>query len=380
MDHAATAPPRPESIEAMTPYLGRLFGNPSGSHALARQAKLALDRARDTIAELLGVRSSRVVFTSGGTESDNLAVLGAARRGAGRVVCPATEHHAVREPVRASGGLVVGVDSHGVVDLAALEGALEREKATGEGTSLVSVMSVNNETGAVSPLADVASLVRRAAPGALLHTDAVQAVPWFDLAQLAAGFDMISIASHKLGGPKGVGVLVTGDENLAKVLHGGSQENGRRPGTQDVAGAVGMAAALEASVGGRESERRRVGGLRDLLWERISAAVPSAVETCATVPRAPGHLHVRFRGIDAEEMLFLLDQGGVCASSGAACASGASQPSHVMSAMGIPAGELRTAVRFTLGWTTTAADVEHAAEVVATAARRLLGWGSAACV
>lgn len=380
LDHAATAPPRPEAIEAMMPYLGTCFGNPSGSHSLARQAKLALDRARDTIAELLGVSSSRVVFTSGGTEADNLAVLGAALRGAGRVLCPATEHHAVLEPVRAAGGQVVPVDAHGVVDLAALDEALQRDRAAGGGTSLVSVMAVNNETGAVSPLADVAAVVRRTAPAALLHTDAVQAAPWFDLAELAAGFDMVSIASHKLGGPKGTGVLVTGDDNLPNVLHGGSQENGRRPGTQDVAGAVGMAAAMEASAGDRRGEWRRVGELRDLLWRRISASVPGAAETCAAVPRAPGHLHVRFGGVEAEEMLFLLDQGGVCASSGSACASGAARPSHVLSAMGMPTGELRSAVRFTLGWTTTAADVEHAAGVVAAAARRLLGQGRPACV
>ncbi|MDA8392741.1 MAG: cysteine desulfurase family protein [Actinomycetota bacterium] len=374
MDHAATSPPRPEAIEAMMPHLGRWFGNPSGSHSVARQAKAALDSARDRIAEVLGVSPLRVVFTSGGTEADNLAVLGAARKGTGPVVCPASEHHAVLEPVRASGGVTVAVDGNGVVDLAALEEAVR------DGAALVSVMAVNNETGALSPLREVADLVRRRAPGALLHTDAVQAAPTFDLAELAAGFDMVSVASHKLGGPKGVGVLVTGSEHLPLVLHGGAQEGGRRPGTQDVAGAVGMATALEASARHRAAERSRVGRLRDVLSERIRASVPAAVETCADVPRAPGHLHMRFPGMEAEEILFLLDEKGVCASSGSACASGASRPSHVLSAMGIPEAEVRSAVRFSLGWTTTADDVEQTAEAVAAAVGQLLAAGSRACV
>src|SRR5579862_5850091 len=241
LDHAATTPMRPESLAAMLPYLTEHFGNPSGAHALARRARTAVDEARDEVAACLGCEPGEVVFTSGGTESDNLAVLGArpaAPEGAGTVLCSAVEHHAVRNATRAAGGRPVAVDGRGRVDLDALRGVLTPEVA------LVSVMLVNNEVGTIQPLAEVAEAVRDLAPEALLHTDAVAAVGWMDVAAAAAPADLVSISAHKFGGPKGCGALVVrAGARLAPVMHGGSQERDRRPGTVDVAGAVGMAAA-----------------------------------------------------------------------------------------------------------------------------------------
>ncbi len=248
LDHAATTPMRPEALAAMVPYLTEHFGNPSGSHAIARRARVAIDEARDEVARCLGCEPGEVVFTSGGTESDNLAVLGAPASGPGTVLCSAVEHHAVLHACAARGGTTVPVGPNGVVDLDALAGLLGPEVA------LVSVMLVNNEVGSVQPLHDVAALVRERAPGALLHTDAVAAVGWLDVASLAAVADLVSVSAHKFGGPKGVGALVVRDRaRLAPVLHGGAQERGRRPGTHDVAGVMGMAAALRVATDSRDA-------------------------------------------------------------------------------------------------------------------------------
>src|ERR1700676_3136943 len=238
LDHAATTPMRPEALAAMLPYLTEHFGNPSGSHAVARRARMAVDEARDDVARCLGCEPGEIVFTSGGTEADNLAVLGAHASGRGTVLCSAVEHHAVRNACDAARGVTVPVRETGVVDLDALAEAL------GPGIGLVSIMLANNEVGTVQPFAEVAALVREHAPGAWLHTDAVAAVGWLDVAALAGDADLVSVSAHKFGGPKGVGALVVrSGTHLAPVLHGGAQERGRRPGTHDVAGIAGMAAA-----------------------------------------------------------------------------------------------------------------------------------------
>jgi len=366
LDHAATGPLRPEALAAMLPYLTEHFGNPSGGHAVARRARTALDDARDEVARCLGCRPGEVVLTSGGTESDNLAVLGAAAHGA--VLCSAVEHHAVLGACGAAGGRTVPVLVSGVIDLDALAGLL------GPGVGLVSVMLVNNEVGTVQPLQEVAALVRSRAPGALLHTDAVAGVGWRDVAAETAPFDLVSVSAHKFGGPKGVGALVVrGGVALAPVLYGGGQERGRRPGTPDVAGVVGMAAALAAATDGRAATVARVGALRDRLAEGLRAAVEGLWETGVSGPgpgardrssKSAASCHVLVEGVDQEELVVLLDEAGVCASAGAACASGAVEPSHVLRAMGIDRRLARSALRLSLGPATTEAEVDHALAVV----------------
>lgn len=383
LDHAATSPVRPEVARALEPFAAGRFGNASGSHRLARDARAALEDARDEAADLLGCRPPEVVFTSGGTEADNLAVLGVLRSAAGTgpapptVVCTAVEHAAVLEPCRAAGraGGLGGppatlreapVDPDGVVDLDALEELLD------PGVALVSVMLANNEVGTVQPLARVAEAVRRRAPSAALHTDAVQAAAWADLARDAAGADLVSVSAHKLGGPKGSGALVVrAGTPLVPLLYGGGQEQDRRSGTHDVAGAVGLATALRLAAAGRVAETARVAALRDRLADGILAAVPGTVESADRRRVLPGHCHLRFGGVEQEELLVLLDEEGVCASGGAACASGALEPSHVLRAMGVAADHARGAVRFTLGWSTTAADVDRALAAVPRAVDRL---------
>ena len=368
LDHAATTPVRPETVAAMLPFLTEHFGNPSGSHAVARRAKAALEDARDEVAAALGCRPHEVVFTGGGTESDNLALAGVvAARGGGRAVCAAAEHHAVLHTVHALGGTVVGVDEDGAVDLDDLAAALQ----DGD-TAVVSVMLANNEVGTVSPLGEVVELVRRLTPTAAVHTDAVQAFPWLDVATLAGDADLVSVSAHKFGGPKGVGALVVRDgTKLAPLVHGGGQEQERRSGTHDVAGIVGMAAAMKATVTSRDETVARVGPLRDRLVDGILAAVPGAAETGRRGRKVAGNGHVRFHGVESEALLFLLDEAGVCASAGSACASGAIEPSHVLTAMGVPEDEALGSLRLSLGTTTTDDDVDHAVKAVAEAVASL---------
>ena len=385
LDHAATTPLRPEALAAMLPYLTEHFGNASGSHALARRARRAVDEARDDVARCLGCDPGELVFTSGGTEAANLAVLGAD----GTVLCSAVEHDAVRNACRAAGGSVVPVGATGVVDLDALADILGRaaaEAASGSGAAvgLVSVMLANNEVGTVQPLGEVAEVVRRHAPQARLHTDAVAAVGWMDVSAATAGTDLVSISAHKFGGPKGVGALVVrSGTTLRPVIHGGPQERERRPGTLDVASIVGMAAALRCATGQREDTVRRVGALRDRLAAGLVAAVDGLRETVvpgtspvtggglSAPPKLASSCHVCVDGVDQEELLVLLDDQGVCASAGAACASGALEPSHVLLAMGLGARQARSALRLTLGYSSTDDDVDHVLAVLPKAVERL---------
>jgi cysteine desulfurase len=368
LDHAATTPMRPETFEAMRPWLTERFGNPSGAHAVARAARLAVDDARDAVAGCLGVDPGGVVFTGGGTEADNLALLGHLRAHPGSIVTTTAEHHAVLHAAAASGAEVrtVAVTADGVVDLEALAGVLD------DRVSIVSVMLVNNEVGSVTPFADVVHLVRRHARRALIHTDAVQAVPWLDVAAAAAGADLISISGHKFGGPQGVGALVVrGPAELQPVIHGGGQERDRRSGTHNVAGIVGLAAALEVTTARRDQEIARVTELRDRLADGLIGAVPGTVETGRRAMKVAGNCHLRFAGVESESLLVLLDDAGICASAGSACTSGAMEPSHVLVAMGIPVDDALGSVRFSLGATTTDADVDLALKAVPGAVERL---------
>jgi cysteine desulfurase len=360
LDHSATSPLRPEAVAAMLPHLTEHFGNPSGSHGPARAARAAVDEARDAVAAALGCRPDEVVFTGGGTEADNLAVLGAQKARGGTVLCSAVEHDAVRRAVASVAGSTVPVDGRGVIDLDALAAAL------GPTVTVVSVMLANNEVGTIQPLAAVAALVRERAPAAVLHTDAIAAVPWLDVATAAAPADLVSVSAHKFGGPKGVGVLVVRrGTTLAAVLHGGAQEHGRRPGTHDVAGIVGTAAALTAALAHRPTEVARIGALRDRLADGLLEAIDGAVETgAARGGKVAGSCHLLVPGVDQEELLLLADEAGVYASAGAACASGALEPSHVLLAMGLSGAEARSAVRFSLGHTTTEQDIDTALAVM----------------
>jgi cysteine desulfurase len=364
LDHAATSPMRAEAVEAMLPFLSERFANPAGSHAAARDARRALDEAREVVAGVLGAAPGEVVFTSGGTEADNLAICGTDLSG-GRVICSAVEHHAVLHATGAVGGSTVPVDAGGLLDLEALAATLtDRARPPAR---LVSTMLVNNEVGTVQPLAEVVALVREAAPGALVHTDAVQALAWTDLASIAAGADLVSVSAHKFGGPKGVGALVVrprGRVSLRPIHHGGGQERDLRSGTHNVAGIVAMSAAAAATLAERDEAVARVAALRDRLADKVRAGAAGVTETTPRATRVAGICHLSFEEIEAEELLMLLDRVGVAASAGSACASGAVEPSHVLSAMGLPPAVARSCVRFSLGYSTSEEEVDAAAAAV----------------
>lgn len=362
LDHAATTPMRPAAVEAMLPFLTERFANPSGSHRFARDARRAIDEARDSIAERLGVQPGEVVFTGCGTESDNTVIAGAG----GVAVCPAVEHHAVLHPVEAGDGRIVGVDHSGHVDLDQLADAL------GDDVGVVSVMAVNNEVGTITDLAAVAEVVRRRAPQALLHTDAVQSVCWLDLRQIAPHVDLMSFSAHKFGGPKGVGVLTIRDGvSIAPLIIGGGQERERRSGTHNVAGIAAFEAALRETDETRAAENERLTNLRDRLVDGLCGLVDGVHETVARDRKIAGSAHICIEGIESESLLYLLDEAEVCASAASACASGAMEPSHVLGAMGIDRSLATGALRMSLGHTTTVGDVDRAVEVVADAVGRL---------
>jgi cysteine desulfurase len=376
LDHAATTPLRPEARAAMLPWLGEGFGNPSGAHRVARAARQAIDEARDAVAAVLGAAPNEIVFTGGGTEADNLAVRGVVAARPGPVLCSAVEHHAVLEPVEllgGPGGKTVPVDARGVLDLEALAAALDAHP----GTTLVSVMTANNEVGSIQPIEAVVRLVRRRAPDAVVHTDAVQAAAWLDVARLTAGADLVSVSAHKFGGPQGVGVLVVRRGTpLAAQLVGGGQERELRSGTHNVAGIVGMAAALTAKAAHRDDDASRIGALRDRLADAMLASVADACETAVPVGSGRGHLlpgtlHLTIPGVESEALLFLLDEAGVCASAASACASGAQEASHVLAAMGVAPDPRLGALRLSLGWRSTGADVDRALDVIPAAVARL---------
>lgn len=362
-------------LEAMLPYFSECYANPTGSHQMARASRRAIDDARDVLAEALAAKPSEVFFCGGGTEANNLAVFGvaAAGGGRGRVVASAFEHHAVLRPVQSLGGSVVGCDSYGALDLDALADALDEDVA------LLSVMLVNNETGVITPLREVAEVLRRSAPQALLHTDAVQGFPWLDAAEAAQDADLISLSAHKFGGPKGVGALIVrGSARLEPQILGGAQEMGLRSGTQNTSGIVGMGKAAEIVLSERPSATDRVRALRDRLADGIRAAVPGVVETAVRPApgvdrsrKAAGFCHLCFEGVESEALLFLLEREGVYASAASSCASGAEEPSHVLAAMGYPPELARGSLRLSLGYATTPNDIDRVLAVLPAAVDRL---------
>ncbi|MGH9080521.1 MAG: cysteine desulfurase family protein [Acidimicrobiales bacterium] len=375
LDHASTTPMVPAAVEAMLPYLTGAFGNPSGSHAESRQARRAVDDAREQMAVLLGDGSADLVFTSGGTEADNLAVVGGwggvvssgawAGSAPPAVVCSAMEHHAVLNTCRAlarrAGAELreVATTKEGIVDLEAIVEACTAE------VGLVSVMMVNNEIGTVQPIDEVAAVVRDRSPSAVFHTDAVQAVPWFEVGTRTACADLVAISAHKFGGPKGVGaLLIRHGAAVGPLVHGGGQERGRRSGTHNVAGIVGMAAALAAIDSVRPQHVERVTAMRDRLGDGLLATVAGLTETAPREQRTAGHLHLRIAGVESEALVVALDRAGVAASAGAACSSGAVEVSHVLRSMGLGHDEAAGGIRFSLGWGTTEAEIDQVLCVV----------------
>jgi cysteine desulfurase len=377
LDHAATTVLRPEVGAAMASVHERQLGNPTGSHPPAQRARALLEDARDEVAAFLGRDPGEIVFTSGGTEAANLAVLGTAEaafreRGEAVVLASAVEHPAVRESAKAAGQMGIDVrelpvDGAGLLDRDALDRTLSSR------CTVVAVMTANNETGVVQPLDDVVDSVRRRAPGAFVFTDAVQAAPYLDLAEVAVGVDMVGLSAHKFGGPVGTGALaVSSRVKISPRQYGGGQERERRSGTPDVAGAVGMATALQLVTKDRAAASLRVSELRDRLADGLLAAMPWAHRTVpAGVPVLPGHLHLCLPGVDREELLVALGGDGICVSGGSSCASGALEPSHVLAAMGVDRGLAVGAVRFSLGYDTTDEDVDRALAVVPAAATSL---------
>ena len=373
LDHAATTPLRPEARAAMAPFVDGdgPYANPSGGHALARAARKAVDDARESVADVLGCAPGEVVFTSGGTEADNHAVLGAVRRRGGRAVGTTVEHHAVLHPVEHLGGRLVGVDGAGVVDLVELEAALVTDDE-GDPVRVVSVMAANNEVGTIQPLLRVTRLVSKRAPDAYVHTDAVQGAAWLDLSVVAKHCHLVSISAHKFGGPKGVGVLVVRDGvELEPLLFGGGQERDRRSGTHNVAGIVGLAAALVATASQRDDADTRVRALRDRLLDELLARVPGLHETVPRDAKVAGAAHVCVEGVESEALLYLLEREGVYASAASSCASGAMEPSHVLQAMGVPKELAAGALRLTLGFASSEADIDRALDVVPAAVAHL---------
>ncbi len=365
LDHAAATPLRPEVLERMLPYLREVHGNPSSPHAEGRRARLALDESREAIAALLGGDPREVVLTSGGSESINLAVKGAAWAGKAmghRIVTTGIEHRAVLDACASLEKfgfevVQVAVDRYGRVDPDALDAALT------ERTCLVSLQLANNEVGTVTDLAPLVARVRAACKG-LVHVDAVQAAGWMDVDAQALGADLVSVAGHKLEGPKGIGVLwLRRGTAILPQVHGGSQERHRRAGTEDVAAAVGMAAAWRLAADERETLVPQVRARRDRLWAAIRDL--GGVElTGHPIERLPGLLSVLVTGLDGASLVHALDLAGLCCSTGSACTTGSTEPSHVLTALGYPADEARTALRLSLGRVTTDADVDAAAAIL----------------
>jgi len=383
LDYNATTPLCDAAREAMLPYFSQHFGNPSSIHRAGRNARAAIDNARDKIAALIKAKPNEIVFTGGGTESCNLAVLGLARckmDGGGHVICEKTEHHAVLHAVehleRHEGFEVTWLDASndGVVDLDQLAKAIRPE------TRLVSIMAANNETGVIQPMGEISKICRER--GVLLHSDMVQSFGKIDIDPAAAGLvDAASFAAHKFYGPKGAGFLfLRSGLSLQPVLFGGSHENQRRPGTENVPAIAGMAAAAEFVEQEQEKEQERQRKLRDELWNLISQNVPDAKLNGENAPRLANTLNVSLLGIDSEMLLIALDLKGVCASSGSACMVGSVSASHVLLAMGLPVERARSAVRFSLGKQTTAEEIAATGKIVAEIVNRVTKRKSAHAV
>ena len=361
LDYNASAPVVPEAVAATTAALSDRFGNPSSVHYFGQQARAVLDDARDEVAALIGAEPVEVVFTSGGTEADNLAIRGvaeaAASRGRRHVVATAIEHEAVLHTVRELSRrgcdvTLLPVDASGIVDPSALASAIRPD------TALVTVMHANNEVGTLQPVAELAALAHEA--GAVFHTDAVQTVGRIAVDVRALGADLLSLSGHKLGAPKGIGALwVRRGTKLAPLMTGGRQERNRRPGTENVPAAAGLGAAARVARSTLAEQGPRVAALRDRLDAGVLAGVPGAAINGNPARRIPGTSNISFEGVEAEALLIALDLEGIAVSTGSACSSGTLEPSHVLRAMGLGAHRVQSALRFSLGAGTTAEEIDR---------------------
>ncbi|HVF72495.1 MAG TPA: cysteine desulfurase family protein [Chthoniobacterales bacterium] len=373
LDYNATTPLCPAAREEMGPFLDRFYGNPSSVHAAGREARAGIDDARDRLASLLRVKPHELIFTGGGTESNNLAVLGLARAHAARgrhLITAATEHHAVLnafEHLAQHEGFDVSflpVDPLGRIDLDELADTIRPE------TILVSIMAANNETGVLQPIGGIAGIC--AEQGVLLHSDMVQSFGKTETDLTPPGLTAASFAAHKFHGPKGAGFLyLQAGHAIEPMQFGGAHENQRRPGTENVAAIVGMAAAAEWSLRDRGSKQDRQRMLRDRLWTGIAERCPNAVQNGDAPQRLPNTLNVSFDGTSSETMLMALDLEGICASSGSACMVGSVVASHVLLAMGLNAARAGAAVRFSLGQETTEEEIDEAGRIIAAVNQRI---------
>ena len=366
LDNAASTPIRPEAIDAMTAVLSDCYGNPSGAHKMAREARRLIDDARDTLSHGLGCDPKEIIFTAGGTEADNLAVFGIQGSRDGTILASVTDHHAVIAPVEQLEGKFIQVNESGLIDLDHLAHLLD------ENVALVSVGLVNGETGIIQDLEPIAEIVRSKAPKALIHTDAVQAFPWLDVASLAQSADLISIAGHKFGSPKGVGALVVRNGiEISPMQLGGGQELGIRSGTQNTAAIVAMAAAADVTLMERELTVERVTKMRDVLADNLQG-IPQSYETGVSLHngiadrshKIAGSCHFCFEGIESEALLYMLEQENILASAASSCSSGAQDPSHVLAAMGYSRNLAGGSLRLSLGYATTWEDVDVAMKAV----------------
>lgn len=378
LDHAATTPPDPRVIEAMLPMWTKFWGNPSSIYLEGQEARRAVDSARKVCADLLGATPKEIVFTGGGTESDNAAIRGAAfaqrERGRGNhIITSAIEHHAVlhtveqleREGFRAT---YLPVDETGLVDLAALEMAIEPE------TTVVSVMAANNEVGTIQPIADISRVAKAKNSRVVIHTDAVQGAGAIDITPSKLGVDLLSIAGHKLYGPKGVGLLYIKNRTpWQPMLLGGSQEKERRAGTENVAGIVGLAAAMQLAWDEFEQRNAHSRLLRDRLLYELPERIPDTVITGPVEPerRLSNNFSCCFRNVEGESVLLALDMADIAASSGSACTTGALEPSHVLTAMGIDSDLAHASLRLTVGAGTTSSDIDRVLETLPAIVARL---------
>jgi cysteine desulfurase len=365
LDHAATTPVRDEVFEAMRPFFGPRFGNPSSTHRWGREARAALDEARERVGRCLGARPDEICFTSGGTEGDNLAILGAwraARTGGRRAVATTPiEHKAILGAVHQAAcegaeERMIGIDADGRVIEASFDSLVD------DATAVCSVMWVNNEIGTIQPIPELSSKAK--ARGAVMHTDAVQAFGKVHIDAASQDFDLLSISGHKIGAPKGIGALfIRRGTQLQPLMHGGLQDRGRRPGTENVAAAVGLATAAEMTLAEHEAEGARLRALRERLEGVIASRIPDAVIHGRGAARAPHVLNVSVPGTDSESLLMALDLKGIAASGGSACQSGSISPSHVLLAMGVRADLASAAVRMSFGSLTTEECIDRVADV-----------------
>ena len=373
LDHNATTPHDPEVLAAMLPLLAEGFGNPSSLHAWGREARSALERARTTIARALGATDKdTIVFTSGGTEADNLALMGAAAAQSGRgrhVIVSSVEHHAVLNTAAHLSRLGFEV-THLPVDSQGLLDPDEARRAIRPDTILVSLMHGNNETGVLFPIAAAGRICRER--NVTFHTDAVQSFGRLPLDAEALCVDLLSLSAHKIHGPKGVGALfIRRGTKMRPILHGGAQERSRRAGTENLPAAVGLARATELSLQDREGAAKRMADLRDRLERGVMTALPGVLRNGHPTERLPHTTNLAFADVEAESLILALDLHGGGVSSGAACSSGSLEPSHVLTAMGLPRDRVLGSVRFSLGRTTTPEEIDHVLRVLPPIVERL---------